>query len=149
MAQRRSIPSSHARSLATRSSLCHPRAGLEGGALAAALALALSACAGAASGTSERYPEERRPDAPRSAGTSDDEVLGAGRQDPADTLDASLTNEHLAPRSPTAEVPANEAAHERLDDEECYEASKATPPTPGAEAPRRKPVCPPPRESRE
>jgi hypothetical protein len=111
-----------------------------GFALGAAFAVALSACAGAA-GTSDRYPEEPRPEAPRSA--SDGEVLGAQGQDPADTLDASLTNAHPAPRSPHAEEPPDEAARERLKEEECIEASKASPPSAGADT-RRRPVCPPP-----
>jgi hypothetical protein len=114
-------------------------------ALGAAFAVALAACAGAAAGTNDRYPEEKRPEAPRSA--SDGEVLGAQGQDPADTLDASLTNEHSAPRSPHAEEPPNEAARERLKEEECIEASKATPNAAGADV-RRKPVCPPVSESR-
>lgn len=104
-------------------------------------------CAGAAAGNDERYPEKKRPDAPRSA--SDDEVLGAQRQDPADTLAGSLTTNHAAPGSPHAEEPA-EAAHERLDFEQCVEASKA-PVTTGvapnganAGEPRKRPVCPPP-----
>jgi hypothetical protein len=111
--------------------------------LAAVFAVALSACAGASAGTSERYPEKKRPEPPRSA--SDGKVLGAQEQDPADTLDASLTNEHGAPRSPKAELPPNEAAHQRLEREECFEADKAR--APGAEAPRKRPVCPAPAES--
>jgi hypothetical protein len=63
--------------------------------------LAITACAGTVPATNERYPEKKRPEALRAAG--DDEVLGAHDQDPADTLDASLTNEHPAARSPHAE----------------------------------------------
>jgi len=105
-------------------------------ALAAALGLA---CAGGGAAPSDRYPEKKRPEPARSA--SDDEVLGAHRQDPADTLEGSLTNEHAAPRSPHAEEPA-EAAHERLEHEECVEAREAESQAaaPGA---RRKRVCPP------
>lgn len=107
------------------------------------LALALAGCAGGASGTNERYPEKRRPEAPRSA--SDGEVLGASRQDPADTLEGSLTNEHSAPRAPHAEEPENVAAHERLEQLECIEASKAAEPVAaGAEPRKKRPVCPPP-----
>lgn len=107
------------------------------------------ACAGAGAGTSDRYPEKKRPDAPRSA--SDGEVLGAQRQDPADSLAGSLTTEHGAPRSPHAEEPA-EAAHERLEHEQCVEASKAapagaTPAAAGTGEPRKRPVCPPPPSS--
>jgi hypothetical protein len=109
------------------------------GSIGLALGLVLSACAGANTATSERYPEKKRPEAPRSA--SDDKVLGAQEQDPADTLDASLTNEHPAPRSPHAEQP-NEAAHERLELEECVEAN-AKPSASSSGAPRRRPVCPP------
>lgn len=102
-------------------------------------------CAGGAANTGDRYPEEKGPEAPISA--SDGEVLGAHEQDPADTLEGSLTNEHGAARSPHAEEPAEEA-HERLDYEECVraneQASKAAL-TPGAEA-RKKAVCPPPPE---
>jgi hypothetical protein len=102
-------------------------------------AFAITSCAGAAPTTNERYPENKRPEAPRSA--SDDEVMGAHEQDPADTLDASLTNEHAAARSPHAERPA-EAAHERLDIEQCLEKDlKASELPPGAE--RKRPVCPP------
>jgi hypothetical protein len=115
-----------------------------------AASLVLGGCAGAATGTDERYPEKKRPDAPRSA--SDDEVLGAQRQDPADTLAGSLTTGHAAPGSPHAEEPAEEA-HERLEYEQCVEASKA-PVTTGAAPtgenagePRKRPVCPPPAPS--
>jgi hypothetical protein len=109
------------------------------GAIGWAVAVALCACTGAHRVASDRYPEKKRPEAPRSA--SDDEVLGAQEQDPADTLDASLTNEHPAPRSPHAEQP-NEAAHERLEIEECIEAN-SKPPASSTDAPRRRPVCPP------
>ncbi|HTV21020.1 MAG TPA: hypothetical protein VMG12_20180 [Polyangiaceae bacterium] len=116
-----------------------------GGLLASGLLLA---CAGSTANTNDRYPEEKRPDAPISA--SDGEVLGAHEQDPADTLEGSLTNEHGAARSPHAEEPAEEA-RERLEYEECVEAnqeaSKAAL-TPGAEA-RKKPVCPPPPDAKE
>lgn len=105
------------------------------------LALGLVACAGGAAGTSDRYPEKKRPEPARSA--SDDEVLGASEQSPSDTLEGSLTNEHAAPRSPHAEEPPNVAAHERLEEEECIEASKVEPLAPGAER-RKRPVCPPP-----
>jgi len=101
------------------------------------------ACAGGGAGMNDRYPEKKRPDAPRSA--SDDEVLGAQRQDPADTLEGSLTNEHAAAGSPHAEEPAEEA-HERLEYEECVEANQEAAraaSAPGAEA-RRRPVCTPP-----
>jgi hypothetical protein len=115
-------------------------------ALSLALLLAWgNACAGGGAGASERYPEKKRPEAPRSA--SDGEVLGAGQQDPADTLEGSLTNEHAAPGSPHAEEPAEEA-HERLDYEECIEEQNkaAAAVTAGAEAtPRRRPVCTPPK----
>jgi hypothetical protein len=82
-------------------------------------------------------------------------VLGASQQDPADTLEGSLTNQHLAPRSPHAEEPA-EAAHERLEYERCLELGKpgattpegAAPPAAGASPPaaRKRPVCQPPSE---
>jgi hypothetical protein len=120
-----------------------------GGRQALGLAVLLawcSACAGGGAGASERYPEKKRPEALRSA--SDGEVLGAGQQDPADTLEGSLTNEHAAPSSPHAEEPAEEA-HERLDYEECIaEQNKAAAPvTAGAEVtPRKRPVCTPPRD---
>lgn len=118
---------------------------------------ALIACGAAA--TSERYPERKRPDAPRSA--SDDEVLGASRQDPADTLEGSLTTEHAAPRSPHAEEHAEEA-HERLEYEQCLArqnesaaasasdgaaadtAAATGKAAPSSGAARRRPVCPPP-----
>ncbi len=111
-----------------------------------AACLVTAGCAGAGEGMSDRYPEKKRPDAPRSA--SDGEVLGAQRQDPADTLDGSLTTAHGAPRSPHAEEPAD-AAHERLEYEQCVEASKAAPAAPGAASAsagerRKRPVCPPP-----
>jgi hypothetical protein len=121
--------------------------------LVAAAALVVSAvlptvlwgCAAGSLGSGDRYPEEKRPDAPRSA--SDGEVLGAQRQDPSDTLEGSLTNEHGAPTSPHAEESEAEAAHEQLDYEDCIEAEKAAAnPAPGAEG-RRRPVCPPPPES--
>jgi hypothetical protein len=105
------------------------------------VALGLVACAGGAAGTNDRYPEKKHPEPARSA--SDDEVLGASEQSPSDTLEGSLTNEHSAPRSPHAEEPPNVAAHERLEEEECIEASKAEPLAPGAER-RKRPVCPPP-----
>ena len=103
--------------------------------------LALAACGGATvTGTNERYPEKKRPEALRSA--SDGEVLGAHQQDPADTLDASLTNEHPAAGSPHSERPA-QAAHERLDAEECLKQElQPSSPQAGAE-PRKRPVCPP------
>jgi hypothetical protein len=128
-----------------------------GSALACAAWVALAACGGGAA-ESGRYPEQKRPDAPRSA--SDGEVLGASQQNPADTLEASLTNQHGAAHSPHAEEPAD-AAHERLEYERCLEQNKpgaATPgaATPGAAAPaaaggttpaaRRRPVCEPPSE---
>ena len=109
----------------------------------ASLGALLVACAGGAGGTNGRYPEEKRPEAPISA--SDGKVLGASEQDPSDTLDASLTNEHGAMRSPHAEEPAEEA-HERLEREECVEANEAAAKAeaaPGAE-PRKRPLCPPP-----
>jgi hypothetical protein len=112
-------------------------------AFAALLGALLLACAGGAAGTSGRYPEEKRPDAPISA--SDGKVLGASEQDPSDTLDASLTNEHGAARSPHAEEPAEEA-HERLEYDECVQANEAAAKAeaaPGAE-PRKRPLCPPP-----
>ena len=105
-----------------------------------------SACAGGGAGASERYPEKKRPEALRSA--SDGEVMGASQQAPADTLEGSLTNEHAAPRSPHAEEHAEEA-HERLDYDECIaEQNKAAAAvSAGAEAaPRKRPVCTPPRE---
>jgi hypothetical protein len=105
-----------------------------------------SACAGGGAAEGDRYPEKKRPEALRSA--SDGEVLGAGQQDPSDTLEGSLTNEHAAPRSPHAEEPA-EAAHERLEYEECIEEQNkaAAAVTAGAEAaPRKRPVCTPPPE---
>lgn len=105
------------------------------------------ACAGAGAGTNERYPEKKRPDPPISA--SDGKVLGASEQDPSDTLDASLTNQHGAVRSPHAEEPA-EAAHERLEQRECVKADSALgreaalkAGTAGADT-RRRPLCPPP-----
>jgi hypothetical protein len=104
------------------------------------LALGLVACAGGAAGTSDRYPEKKRPEPAQSA--SDGEVLGASKQSPSDTLEGSLTNEHAAPGSPHAEEPSNVAAHERLEQEECIEASKVEPLAPGAER-RKRPVCPP------
>lgn len=107
--------------------------------LAVALLPSLLHCAAGAAGTSERYPEKKRPDAPRSA--SDGEVLGAQRQDPADTLEGSLTNQHGAARSPHAEEPEAEAAHERLEHEQCIDAARAAA-MPGTEA-RKRPVCPP------
>jgi len=137
-----------------------PQAGVFCAALLASAALL--ACSAAA--TSERYPERKRPDAPRSA--SDDEVLGASRQDPADTLEGSLTTEHAAPRSPHAEEHAEEA-HERLEYEQCLaqqnesaaasasaaasdSATTGTVATgkaaPKSGAARRRPVCPPPPE---
>jgi hypothetical protein len=106
------------------------------------LAALLLACAGGAGGTNGRYPEEKRPEAPISA--SDGKVLGASEQDPSDTLDASLTNEHGAARSPHAEEHAEEA-HERLEREECVEANDAAvkaEAAPGAQ-PRKRPLCPP------
>ena len=129
----------------SRAALCARGAGL-------ALAISLTACAGGGAGTNDRYPDNR-PEAPRSA--SDDEVLGASRQDPADTLEGSLTTEHAAPRSPHAGEPEAEAAHERLEYEQCIEQSKTSPSeasaaeaeAAGAEAPgepRKRPVCLPP-----
>lgn len=107
------------------------------------------ACGGGGSGLEGRYPEKKRPpDAPRSA--SDGEVLGAQRQDPADTLEGSLTTGHAAPRSPHAEEPA-EAAHEQLEYEQCVEENQAATQaaaTPGGAA-RKKRVCPPPADSKE
>ena len=142
-----------------------PRAGVFCAALLASATLL--ACGAAA--TSDRYPERKRPDAPRSA--SDDEVLGASRQDPADTLEGSLTTEHAAPSSPHAEEHAEEA-HERLEYEQCLArqndavaasasgaaSASAAAGAPGSAAPpsaaarsadpnaaaRRRPVCPPP-----
>lgn len=111
----------------------------------AAFLVWVSACAGGA-GVSERYPEKKRPDAPRSA--SDGEVLGASQQNPADTLEGSLTNEHAAPRSPHAEEPA-ERAHERLEYEACIEEQNkaaAAAPEGATAAPRKRPVCTPPPE---
>jgi hypothetical protein len=113
------------------------------GAGAAWLGALLLGCAGGAGGTSGRYPEEKRPGPPISA--SDGKVLGASEQDPSDTLDASLTNEHGAMRSPHAEEPA-EDARERLEREDCVEANQAAlkaETAPGAE-PRKRQLCPPP-----
>src|SRR6188768_2583520 len=108
----------------------------------------LLACAGATAGADGRYPEEKRPDAPISA--SDGKVLGASEQDPSDTLDASLTNEHVAMRSPHAEEPAEEA-HERLEHEECVEANEQAAKAEaalGAE-PRKRQHCPPPEATKD
>jgi hypothetical protein len=60
------------------------------------VAVGTQACASApgAWNESSRYPEKKRPEPARSA--SDGEVLGANKQDPADTLEASPTNEHPA-----------------------------------------------------
>ena len=147
-----------ARDIAVRCSKTVPaRRGHQAGVFCATLlaSAALLACGAAA--TNDRFPERKRPDAPRSA--SDDEVLGASRQDPADTLEGSLTTEHAAPRSPHAEEHAEEA-HERLEYEQCLarqnesaaaaasDASAAN--ASGSAAPnaaaRRRPVCPPPPE---
>lgn len=111
----------------------------------AALGALLFACAGGGGmgETDGRYPEKKRPDAPISA--SDGKVLGASEQDPSDTLEASLTNEHGAMQSPHAEEPAAEA-RERLEHEQCVAANSAAvkaDAVPGAE-PRKRPVCPPP-----
>lgn len=106
------------------------------------LAAMLLACAGGAGDTNGRYPEKKRPEAPISA--SDGKVLGASEQDPSDTLDASLTNEHGAARSPHAEEHAEEA-HERLEREQCVEANDAAvkaEAAPGGQ-PRKRPLCPP------
>ena len=130
-----------------RANLLESRGSRAAAPLAAASLLAaclMSSCAGAGSGANDRYPEKKHPDAPRSA--SDGEVLGAQRQDPADTLAGSLTNEHGAPGSPHAEEPA-EAAHERLEHEQCVEASKAPPAGASGSEPRKRPVCPPPPSS--
>lgn len=100
------------------------------------------ACAGAAPTMNERYPEKKRPEPPISA--SDGKVLGANEQDPSDTLEGSLTNEHGAMRSPHAEEPA-EAAHERLEQEECVKADEAALKAgPAGADKRRRPLCPPP-----
>jgi hypothetical protein len=60
------------------------------------LAVNAQACASAPNAWNEssRYPEKKRPEPARSA--SDGEILGAHKQDPADTLEASPTNEHPA-----------------------------------------------------
>lgn len=115
---------------------------------AASLGALLLACAGGAAGTGDRYPEAKRPGAPISA--SDGKVLGASEQDPSDTLEASLTNEHGAARSPHAEEAADEA-HERLEHDECVEANQAAAKAeaaPGAE-PRKRQLCPPPAETKD
>lgn len=117
-------------------------------AVVVSLGALLFACAGGAAGTTDRYPEEKRPDAPISA--SDGKVLGASEQDPSDTLEASLTNEHGAARSPHAEEPADEA-RERLEHEQCVEANQAAAKAEaalGAE-PRKRQLCPPPAEARD
>jgi hypothetical protein len=110
--------------------------------LAASLGGLLLACAGGGAGTEPGYPRQKHPETPISA--SDGEVLGAHEQDTSDTLDASLTNEHAAARSPHAEQPA-EAAHERLEQQRCVKANQAAlkAETAGTEA-RRRPLCPPP-----
>jgi len=114
--------------------------------LFAALAVGLGAlaplagCAAGAEGTSERYPEKKRPEPLRSA--SDGEVMGADEISPEDRLEASPTNEHGAATSPHAEQPATEA-HERLEYEQCLEANKGAEVGPDGK-PVKKPVCKPP-----
>jgi hypothetical protein len=114
------------------------------------------ACAGAGSaGESSRYPEKKRPEPARSA--SDGEILGANRQAPEDTLEASVTNEHgaagWAHEEDGAPVPPV-AARERLSppEDEAPRDPKLKPPDciplgtrpitePAGQV--RKPVCPP------
>jgi hypothetical protein len=115
--------------------------------LSLAACLSLTACGASIDNVPERTPEARAEPA-RSA--SDGEVLGANRQSPQDTLEGSLTNEHGAPTSPHAEPSKAEAAHERLDEDDCIEAEKTS--TDGADtavagAPGERPkkrVCPKP-----
>jgi hypothetical protein len=115
------------------------------------------ACAGADSGgESSRYPEKKRPEPARSA--SDGEILGANRQAPEDTLEASVTNEHGAAGwaheddGVPAAVPAVEAKERLSPPVEAPPGSQLKPPDciplgtrptsePAGQA--RKPVCPP------
>jgi hypothetical protein len=62
--------------------------------IGAMLAVGCGGGAAPPAGEPSRYPEKKRPEPARSA--SDGEVLGANRQDPEDTLEASPTNEHPA-----------------------------------------------------
>lgn len=114
------------------------------------------ACAGSA-GDSSRYPEKKRPEPARSA--SDGEILGANRQAPEDTLEASVTNQHGAAGwaheddgAPTA-VPAVEARERlsppvdgtprdpQLKPPDCIPLGTRPTSEPAGQA--RKPVCPP------
>jgi hypothetical protein len=116
-------------------------------------------CAGTDSaGESSRYPEKKRPEPARSA--SDGEILGANRQAPDDTLEASVTNEHgaagwaeeddgvpppvpvvegkerLSP--PVGKVPSRDS---QLKPPDCIPLGARPTSEPAGEV--RKPVCPP------
>lgn len=117
------------------------RVGWSGALLVGLAAVAPLAGCAAGGGTSERYPEKKRPEPLRSA--SDGQIMGADQISPEDRLEVSPTNEHAAATSPHAEQPAAEA-HERLDYEECLEA-QSRPAEVGTDGkPAKKPVCTPP-----
>ena len=116
-----------------------------------AVAVSAQGCAGAPKtwDESSRYPEKKRPEPARSA--SDGEILGAHKQDPADTLEASPTNEHPAVGWGDTEPHGGSTDTERSDAERnveaCLEqarqAKSGTRPAEPATGQKPKLLCPP------
>ena len=111
------------------------------------VAVSVQSCASSPSAWNEssRYPEKKRPEPARSA--SDGEILGANKQDPADTLEVLPTNQHAAAgweAEPGTHAAGTDAERNA---EACREQARqekdGAPPADPAAAPKPKLLCPP------